>query len=54
MEDGTMLSGMYYNHDVKVWPNYAVRNVRVVFGFDIQKNSSDAGLRLIIRNMEQI
>ena len=54
MEDGTVLSGMYYNHDVKVWPNYAVRNVRVVFGFDIQKNSSDAGLRLIIRNMEQV
>lgn len=52
MADGTVVSGMYYNHDVKVWPNYSVKKVRAVYGFDIQKNSSEAGVRVIIRNME--
>lgn len=52
LENGLVVSGIYYNYDVRNWPNNSVRQVRMVFGFDLSKNRCDASLKLIIRNME--
>ena len=54
LENGLVVSGIYYNYDVRNWPNNSVRQVRMVFGFDLSKNRCDASLKLIIRNMEPL
>lgn len=52
LDDGRIVSGIYYNCDTARWPDFAVTRVRAVYCFDMAKNSADSPLRIIVRGME--